>query len=1697
MQTFLKDGSGGGPTGIVGRVIDVVGTIEYQDRGTPHLHSLVWVDGMPDPTDLRHMLKHEPATRALFLAYLDNLISCDRNWGSELDEDAKKAAEERKEPVIPVDGGESKAVREPLLPQPKKRQRAPKGLPPTRQSKRGKTAVVQEQTSEEENKTEPVVVEEKDEIAGVPVPITTVQLPLLHPCSRRPPDASPEVSQIQYATGLGKHVRDLVEQCQVHRHTGTCFKKGQIKRKSAAPQPVVVDPVDEAKEHKSEVAPVETKAPMVDQEKETKVGELLCRMRFPRELVKESHVSEPELEIRLKREDQWINNFNPYILAGIQANNDIVLIIGGKQSNAFGHYLTKYLTKPAGSATNLYAVIADAVGSGGATGEPPKSSAEPNQPVAPLSDAEASEKGRRLVIRCATKMASLSQKSLPEITALCLDLDEHYMRHEYDTLYLPAFFNWIDAKEEDSDDDEEETKGERETKEYGLGLGEEKRTEPLQQVNPDSAGDETLRIAVDDDGRPFMLSPRLDYLHRSDETDLDQTCLYEFVRHFHRTTAAPRKAKKAAKTPSNPRVDVDQDEEPEPVEEVKRGRQAAKRFQFIGGHDPIHALKRRPVPVIPNIFGVAWPNRTTQPEAFCRIAMVLFCPFRRRSDLRQPGESWEHAFEAWLETPDLPDWLETRLDYMESIRDGIDARDQEIDRKRREEKEAAARSSANGDSKRGDVPEEDEPEPETDTMGINPAFEPITQYTPGEVTNILDTADMIQLGEESEDGQPQQSTYLRRTLQSLRAGGLLQTVAPARQPNTASSSTSTSTSWIEDGQPGDTDRKQLTSWLSDLKQQPTRAERERVEAEAQRSAASSSGTTVAEVDEKESKAPPATTITTEPVLATAERIIRDAGLNTKQQLGFHLVVQQLEKELAIPEEKDRRVALQTGALEPRRIYVAGVAGTGKTRLINAIRQLFKEHGRGDWLQTCANMGLAAFLIGGRTVASLIGARGSPEEVEGVGKEQRGIADSAGRSRTAAKQTKATTERLELLRRIRFLVVDEISMIGCNSLNSIHEALVTARSTKTDRTFADVTMLFIGDLSQLPAIMDLPLCTQLARPVVQEVKTRRLSAGRPSAKEAAEERRLAAEAKRSQLLLSDPRKMAAAMGRLHWTQLTDVVFLDQQMRQSDDPTFSNFLNDLRVGRGGRHHQYLQQVSLGTADCLKAKNEIRGKSEWLDATFITPRNIIKDEYNKQKAIHLAATTNGGCVLVVPAFDRITDPNRAERETQKQRGQATARTRGEGGEAPKKQGRTAPAKRGRPPKARAPLMPTRNEAKELMTLGGAAGGSMQGVLWLVVGMPLILKRNIDQPHGICTGVRATLVSVQLAEGDQCIVPDPIKAPHIKWTTKQPTHIIVHVDDPQFLPLPGLNSGEFPIDMFSASFKYRFGGPHSPAPQVNITRRQFPIDAAWAITTHSSQGQTIARCVIDCEPPPGLPQPLSSIYVAWSRVKGMEFIRALSRFSERDLSAQPPLALVAEYKELYRKAAITEQRAIQGGWKPITLPTAVPVPQPIPAPLVQPQPQAQPTTVVMAQLQTPQIRKTLTVDGSVAPTTVIQFLETPKIAPPQQLFGPAAPKPQTIAPPQPPLFAQLLPVGPLPKPPPPPRYRVGLVNVSDKSLSMDQKYREEVEREQRAPINRPPEPQRPASPPPRAERHSRPNCLRCAASLLQCADCSGQYRK
>lgn len=73
-------------------------------------------------------------------------------------------------------------------------------------------------------------------------------------------------------------------------------------------------------------------------------GGVECRYSFPRELVRVSHVQ--EAVVRLKRDDPWVNNYNPALAIALMANQDIQAI-GSTSSRTLAamYYMCCYATK--------------------------------------------------------------------------------------------------------------------------------------------------------------------------------------------------------------------------------------------------------------------------------------------------------------------------------------------------------------------------------------------------------------------------------------------------------------------------------------------------------------------------------------------------------------------------------------------------------------------------------------------------------------------------------------------------------------------------------------------------------------------------------------------------------------------------------------------------------------------------------------------------------------------------------------------------------------------------------------------------------------------------------------------------------------------------------------------------------------------------------------------------------------------------------------------------------------------------------------------------------------------------------------------------------------------------------------------------------------------------------------------------------
>jgi ATP-dependent DNA helicase PIF1 len=179
----------------------------------------------------------------------------------------------------------------------------------------------------------------------------------------------------------------------------------------------------------------------------------------------------------------------------------------------------------------------------------------------------------------------------------------------------------------------------------------------------------------------------------------------------------------------------------------------------------------------------------------------------------------------------------------------------------------------------------------------------------------------------------------------------------------------------------------------------------------------------------------------------AVTVASDPGpLNTEQRKLYDVVTAQYIQELA------------GDGPQPLLLNVDGVAGSGKTfTLLKAcarLQELAQRSGQGNPVVRAAPTGVAAFNIIGRTLHSLF--------------------------RLPVKQKKsdlsnATLQSLQsLFQDIRFLIIDEKSMIDLKILSIIDDRLRLIFPDQSDQAFGGLNVLLCGDFFQLPPVNGRPL-----------------------------------------------------------------------------------------------------------------------------------------------------------------------------------------------------------------------------------------------------------------------------------------------------------------------------------------------------------------------------------------------------------------------------------------------------------------------------------------------------------------------------------------------------------------------------------------------------------------------------------------------
>jgi hypothetical protein len=186
-----------------------------------------------------------------------------------------------------------------------------------------------------------------------------------------------------------------------------------------------------------------------------------------------------------------------------------------------------------------------------------------------------------------------------------------------------------------------------------------------------------------------------------------------------------------------------------------------------------------------------------------------------------------------------------------------------------------------------------------------------------------------------------------------------------------------------------------------------------------------------------------------------------------------------------------------------------------------------------------------------------------------------------------------------------------------------------------------------------------------------------------------------------------------------------------------------------------------------------------------------------------------------------------------------------------------------------------------------GGNAGSRTQpNMVTLAVGMRAMVTWNVNTELDVANGARGIITRITLDSRETADIQG-----HEVRLKYPPAYVLVKLDRTKAAQLEGLEAGVVPITLISRNMTVEIKGKH-----VSVRRRQVPITAAYAFTDYRSQGQTIARAIVDiAKPPTGNLTPFH-IYVALSRSSGRDTIRLLRGFEREMFTMHPCEFLRAE---------------------------------------------------------------------------------------------------------------------------------------------------------------------------------------------------------
>ncbi|EFY94377.2 ATP-dependent DNA helicase PIF1 [Metarhizium robertsii ARSEF 23] len=253
-------------------------------------------------------------------------------------------------------------------------------------------------------------------------------------------------------------------------------------------------------------------------------------------------------------------------------------------------------------------------------------------------------------------------------------------------------------------------------------------------------------------------------------------------------------------------------------------------------------------------------------------------------------------------------------------------------------------------------------------------------------------------------------------------------------------------------------------------------------------------------------------------LEAGKTLVARLTLNKRQAIALLIICRQLD--LIRCSEKDK-----TGQLCQ---FIGGEGGTGKSRVIQALVELFKSKEQPNRVLITATSGTAAARIDGITIHSACGFSKDVATAAHMAKNVDGVRLPKQAERFVDGQSRMDWQDKDVL------VIDEVSMLGARTLHAVNEKLCKLRGSQQD--FGGIPIvLFCGDFLQFRPVQERSILlpsTAVSWDVDNSFK--------------AEQRH--------------QHDKAHAL----WKKFTTVIMLDEQVRAAGDPELQRLLKRIRLG-----------------------------------------------------------------------------------------------------------------------------------------------------------------------------------------------------------------------------------------------------------------------------------------------------------------------------------------------------------------------------------------------------------------------------------------------------------------------------------------------------------------------------------------------------